>query len=189
MNLNLNPSAITSPPNLESERLLFKPVSNEFRHLIFRYLSDRQVRTNMKMPVLDTPETQEEWWVRFQEYRNKGEAAQWCAFFKESGEYAGLFTIKEINQRHFRGEIGYSVMQPFWGNGIGAEGAKRLMDYAYDEIGLHTLFAMILPYNTASQRIVKRLGFEQEGLFPEMHLYKGAFYDVLQFSKINPAHR
>lgn len=188
MDYKLNPQAITSPAELETDRLILKPISESLREFVFRGLSDPEIRHNMKMPVVNTPEIQEDWWQRFMNWRARGEAAQWCAFFKDNQEYAGLFTLKEIDQHHFRGEIGYSVMQSFWGNGVGTEGARRLMEYAFEEIGLHTLFAVILTANIRSQGIVKRLGFTLEANLRDIHFYRGEFYDLLQFSKINPSH-
>lgn len=139
----------------------------------------------MKAPVLNTPQKQEEWWSRFAAWRREGRAVQWCAFLKESGKYVGLFTIKEIDMAHYRGELGYSVLKEEWGKGIGGEGARHVVDYAFRQIGIHRLFAMIMPYNIPSQRIVKSLGFEQEAHFKDMHFYQGKFYDMLQFSLIN----
>lgn len=186
--LQININAIKDPPVLETERLILKPVSEDLRDCVFQGLSDREVRVRMKMPVLNTAELQEDWWQRFAQWRAVGKAVQWCAFLKDSGKYVSLLTLKEIDHKNLRGELGYSVMKENWRQGIGAEGAARLVNYAFEAIGLHSLFAQIMPYNEASQRIVKRLGFVKEAHFRHVHYHEGEFYDLLQFAKFNPHH-
>lgn len=189
MQLQLNHQAILSPPLLETKRLVLKPVCDDYRLMVFMSLSDKEVRHRMKMPCIDTPEKENEWWDRFADWRKTGKAVQWCGFLKDTGEYAGLFTFKEIDKSSDRGEVGYSILKQYWGRGLAGEGVKCLIDYGFLQIRFHTIFAMILPYNIPSQRIVRRLGFEQEAHFRDLHFYEGRYYDVLQFSLINPVHQ
>ncbi len=188
MKANINTDYITSLPEISTDRLLLKPVTVELRHYVFKTLSDSKVRHHMKMPVLNESGKQERWWKKFEEWRTEGKAMQWCAFHKDSSEYVGLFTIKEIDIKNSRGELGYSIMKDLWGQGYGKEGALALVKFAFEEVDFHTLFAMILPYNIPSQKIVKGLGFEQEAHLRQIHYYQDEYYDVLQFSLINPAH-
>ncbi len=188
MIINVNPEAISFPPELSTERLILKPVVEELRDFVFKTLCDPEVRHTMKMPVLNEPDIQNRWWLKFEEWRSKGEAVQWCAFSKVDGRYVGLFTIKEIDQKNSRGELGYSIMKDLWGMGYGTEGSREVLKFGFQHVDFHSIFAMILPYNTPSQRIVKRLGFEQEAHFKQIHFYQNVFYDVLQFSIINPSH-
>ncbi len=182
-----NARAVTHPPLLETERLVLKPVTDTLRPFVFQGLSDTEVRARMKLPVLDTRAKQDAWWQRFEAWHKQGKAVQWCAFSKKTGQYLALLTIKEIDQDNYRGEIGYSVMKEAWGQGFGKEGAAQLVQYAFAEIGLHSLFAVILPYNIPSQRIVKGLGFSQEGHFKEEYFFEGKFHDTLRFGMLNPS--
>lgn len=189
MNILPHLNSITNPQVLNTDRLVIKPVVEEFRDYVFRGLGDYEVRHNMHMPTLDTKEKQDVWWVRFAEWRHTAKAIQWCMFAKEDGEYIGLMTIKEIDLLHSRGELGYSIMKNHWMKGFGREGASTVLDYGFKEVNFHTIFAQIATDNLGSQKIVKSLGMEQEGHFKESHLYDGKFYDTLQFSKVNPSHK
>ncbi len=185
---NINTAIIAAPPVLYTERLELKPVANELREFVFKTLCDPEVRHTMKMPVLNEPGKQERWWNKFQEWRREGKAVQWCAFSKEDGQYVGLFTIKEIDPKNSRGELGYSIVKDLWGKGYGTEGSREVLKFGFEQVDFHSIFAMILPYNEPSQRIVKRLGFEQEARLKQIHYYEDAYYDVLQFSMTNPSH-
>ena len=173
---------------LESARMYFKPISLEHLDDVAIFLSDHEVRTNMKMPTLDTSEKLMKWFKNFELGREAGRVYQWAAYFKDGGDYACLLTLKDIDWNNQRGELGYSVNPKHWGKGIASEAAALGVDYAFRQIDLHSLVAQILPDNQASQRIVWKLGFRQESHFKEAILYEGQYYDLLQFSKINPAH-
>ena len=189
MDYRPNIRAITDPPELYTERLVLKPLDNGMRDSVFIGLSDHRVRRNMQLPTLDTPEKQRAWWQRFADWRASARAAQWGAFSRETNEYIGLMTIKEIDVFHSRGEMGYSILKEHWLKGYGREGAIRILQYAFEEINLHTVIAMISPKNMGSQKIVQSLGMAQEGHFREIHFFEDAFYDLLQFVKINPLHK
>lgn len=184
----LNSSSILQPAILKSERLVLKPVSENLQEYVFKGLSDHDVRHNMQLPTLDTEEKRSVWWVKFEDWRKSGKAVQWCAFNKESEEYIGLITIKEIDFSARRGEIGYSILKQHWRKGYGKEAAQCVLKYAFEEINLHSMFAMISPKNEASQRIVQGLGFVQEAHFKDIHFFEGEFFDLLQFYKLNPGH-
>ena len=188
MNYKVNEEAIFKPVTIYSERLALVPVAEELREFVFKGLSDHEVRHNMQLPTLDTKEKQDVWWTKFAEWRSEGKAVQWCVFDSKTEDYIGLLTIKEIEIPVCRGEIGYSILKEHWQKGYGKEAAERVLKYAFEDINLHSVFAMISPKNEGSQRIVKSLGFEPEAHFRDIHFFEGEFYDLLQFYKLNPAH-
>ena len=65
---------------------------------------------------------------------------------------------------------------------------NRAFNYAFKVLNLHTLFAQISPDNYASQSVIEKLGFTKEAHLKECYIYKGKFYDLLQYSKVNPWH-
>lgn len=189
MNFQINQSAISHPKVITTERLVLKPVSDKLRDYVFQGLSDHDVRYNMQLPTLDTKEKQDAWWQKFSKWRSIGKAMQWCVFDKETDDYIGLLTIKEIEITVCRGEIGYSILKEHWRKGYGKEAAARVLQYAFEDVNLHTVFAMISPQNEGSQKIVKGIGMVQEAHFKDIHFFENEFYDLLQFSIINPSHK
>jgi RimJ/RimL family protein N-acetyltransferase len=57
------------------------------------------------------------------------------------------------------GILGYSVVRSQWNQGFAAEGAQRMVRFAFDELGLKRLQASPLRENPASRRVLERLGF------------------------------
>lgn len=188
MDYTINVDSITNPKVIFSNRIKMEPVTDDLREHVFKGLSDHDVRHNMQLPTLDTKEKQDVWWAKFAEWRKTGKAVQWCVFNSKTDDYIGLLTIKEIEIAACRGEIGYSILKEHWRNGYGKEAAERVLQYAFEDINLHSVFAMISPKNEGSQRIVQGLGFIQEAHFKDIHFFEGKFYDLLQFYKLNPSH-
>ncbi len=55
--------------------------------------------------------------------------------------------------------IGYSVLPPFWGRGLGTELAALLVKFAATTLGAHEIRATTLDDNPASARVLEKLGF------------------------------
>lgn len=177
---------MSAPPQLETHRLLLKPVQEEHLPLIAQYLGDVEVRHNMRLEALDTPQKLELWWKKFASWRRQGKVVQWSAFFKDSGDYAALLTIKEIKPEQREGELGYSVLKKHWQQGLASEAAQRVVKYGFDQIHLKKIVAKILPDNIPSQNVVGKMGFTRDEDFRESFFYRDKPYQLWQYSKTNP---
>jgi len=56
-------------------------------------------------------------------------------------------------------EVGYQFDRRYWNRGFATEAARRVIQFAFDDIKLDTLYAIIDPANLASDRVVRKLGF------------------------------
>lgn len=56
-------------------------------------------------------------------------------------------------------ELGYRLRRPAWGRGIASEAAGRLLEHAFEGLGLKRVVAITSHANTASQRVLVKLGF------------------------------
>ena len=82
----------------------------------------------------------------------------------DSGELVGVVNISEIVRGNFDSAyLGYYAFAPHARQGLMAEGLARVVGEAFRRLGLHRLEANIQPRNTASRRLVRRLGFRREG--------------------------
>lgn len=61
-----------------------------------------------------------------------------------------------------RAEIGYTVFEPFRGQGFAKEAAAALVDWAFDQ-GQSEVYASVSPDNAPSLAVVKSVGFKQVG--------------------------
>ena len=77
----------------------------------------------------------------------------------------GVVNINNIIRGSFlSASLGYYAGAPYAGQGLMREGLQLVKHYAFSTLGLHRLEANIQPKNERSIELVKRCGFEKEGL-------------------------
>jgi ribosomal-protein-alanine N-acetyltransferase len=117
----------------------------------------------------------------FQAYLARSDGARSFGFIvreRASGHIAGVVNINEIVRGLFQsGYLGYYGMAGFAGRGLMREAVALVVTYAFDVAGLHRLEANIQPDNEPSRRLVKRLGFRQEGYSPRYLKIGGEWRD------------
>lgn len=88
-------------------------------------------------------------------------------------------------------ELGYIFNPAYHGHGYATEAARALVDHAFAEMGAHRVVANCNPANTASWRVLERIGFVREG-----HLRRNIFFrrdgegrpiwqDTFEYGRIN----
>jgi [ribosomal protein S5]-alanine N-acetyltransferase len=81
------------------------------------------------------------------------------------GTFRGQVTLGGIAWGSLRsGYIGYWIDRASAGHGYIPRAVALTADYAYSNLGLHRIEINIRPENTASLRVVEKLGFRYEGL-------------------------
>lgn len=88
----------------------------------------------------------------------------WAVVEKNSGlviGYCGLTLFPDIEGKP-ETEIGYRLARRTWGNGYATEAAHAVRDYAWKNIGIRRLVAIIDPSNSSSIRVAEKLGMHYE---------------------------
>ncbi|MCW2885979.1 MAG: [ribosomal protein S5]-alanine N-acetyltransferase [Streptosporangiaceae bacterium] len=97
---------------------------------------------------------------------------------RDTGAIAGLVNISQIVRGPYqRGVLGYAAFAPTAGHGYMSEGLGLALRYAFGPLGLRRLEADIQPGNETSLKLVKRLGFRQEGYSPGLIQIEGIWRD------------
>ena len=93
----------------------------------------------------------------------EGQALPWVVTY--GGAFAGQLTVGSITWGSARsGTVGYWIDESFAGHGIIPTALAMAVDHCFRVVGLHRLEASIRPENTASRRVVEKLGFREEGI-------------------------
>ena len=75
-------------------------------------------------------------------------------------------------------EIGWVFTPDVQGQGYATESARALVRAAFEELGVHRVWAQLEPENTASARICERLGMRREALFEKASWFKEQWTDL-----------
>jgi len=146
---------------LETERLLLRPPETADFVTLANLWSDAEVTQFMGGPrdyqsVLKS--LQEDY-----EQNPPPEWNLWPVVEKATGNVIGHCGIldKEVEGR-VEFEMVYVFTPSAWNKGYATEIASGLKDYAFEQLGLKRLIALISPLNTASSNVARKIGFHHE---------------------------
>lgn len=96
---------------------------------------------------------------------------------REDARVLGEVLLFNFARDSRRAELGYALGRKAWGMGYASEALVPLVDYAFEHLDLNRLEAVINPVNTASARVLGRLGFQHEGTQRERYVERGETSD------------
>jgi RimJ/RimL family protein N-acetyltransferase len=73
--------------------------------------------------------------------------------------------------------LGYCLDDAAWGHGYATEAARCLLQWAFDTLALNRVQAETDTRNTASARVLEKLGFVREGMLREDCVVNGEVSD------------
>jgi RimJ/RimL family protein N-acetyltransferase len=59
-------------------------------------------------------------------------------------------------------EIGWRLAAAHWGTGLATEGARAMVRYAFETVGLEELVSFTVPVNIRSRRVMEKLGMMRD---------------------------
>jgi RimJ/RimL family protein N-acetyltransferase len=81
-----------------------------------------------------------------------------------------------------QGDLGYELAPRYWGRGYATEAGAAMLSFGFETLGLHRIWADCLAENTASQRVLEKLGMRCEGRLRENRWLKGRWCDTLLYA-------
>ena len=85
--------------------------------------------------------------------------------------------------------IGYWIGKDYARKDLMRDAVSSLLPFVFDTIGLHRLEAACLPSNVASEGLLRKLGFRQEGYARAYLRIDGAWRDHLMFAMLENDYR
>ncbi|MBL8203419.1 MAG: GNAT family N-acetyltransferase [Blastocatellia bacterium] len=117
--------------------------------------------------------------------RESGQGMTWGIF--KDGAFCGIVSLIALTRSHRaltynKAELAYWLGRAHQGQGIMTAAVQRVMQFAFQELGLHKLCVSHFGVNEASQRLIQRCGFryvgeqieefQKDGIWHSHHLYE-----------------
>jgi ribosomal-protein-alanine N-acetyltransferase len=169
-------------PLLETTRLSLREVVPEDVHDLYKYRSDSEVMKYIGRPLAKelADATKLIDVLRTNAAENNG--ITWAITLKGENSLRGTIGFWRIVKEHHRAEIGYLLDPALQGKGIMQEAVEEVLRYGFEEMGLHSVEAVINPDNLASIRLLERNAFVKEAYFREDFCFDGKFQDTCVYS-------
>ena len=89
----------------------------------------------------------------------------WAVELKAESAFIGFIALAEPSfEAHFTPcvEIGWRLAKEHWGQGLATEGARAVLDFAFDRLGLDEVVSFTAATNAPSRRVMEKLGMSRD---------------------------
>jgi len=154
-------------PTLETERLKLRPYTEADIADLVPLAGAREVAATTLRIAHPYTEQDARGFLRLAAEPDK----LWLAItLRSDGRQIGGVGLR-LDEPHRHGELGYWLGVPYWRRGYATEAARAMLDYGFETLGLHRIFASHFAHNPSSGNILKKLGMRYEGC-QRQHLRK-----------------
>lgn len=167
---------MTSPPTLETERLLLRPFTLTDAPRVRELAGVPAIAdTTLNIPHPYKEGMAEEWIATHLPKYKTGEQVDLAIMEKESSDLIGAIGLN-IFQRFRRAELGYWIGREYWNRGYCTEAARAVIEYGFCQLALNRIHSHHFGRNPASGRVMAKIGMSREGLLRE-HVLKGSRFE------------
>jgi [ribosomal protein S5]-alanine N-acetyltransferase len=151
----------------ETERLIIRYWTPEDADDAFTIYGDPEVTRYLAGDARDTTVEQTREWLE-KKTTTQGEKAPlglWAVEERSSSRVIGhaLLQYAKINGED-RVEVGYALARAAWGKGYATEIAQAMLHDGFDTLNLTDIYGVVIPENTASRRVLEKLGMRNLGM-------------------------
>ena len=101
----------------------------------------------------------------------------------------GLFQIHQTEPEFATAEWGFALGSAYWGRGLFMEGARLVLDFAFDTVRVHRLEARAAVPNGRANGALRKVGAIQEGILRRSLLRGGEYLDQVLWAIIDSDRR
>jgi RimJ/RimL family protein N-acetyltransferase len=148
---------------IETERLILRTWKDDDADEYYRINQDQQVIEFLLGP-LSMEEVKKFIFSMNQQFNELG-FTLWAAEEKESGKLIGFIGLNPPKwESHFTPcvEIGWRLGSEYWGKGYATEGAKAVLRYGFETMGLKEIVSFTVPANLRSIRVMEKIGMKRD---------------------------
>lgn len=175
-------------PVLETNRLRLEKLSKEDSSSLFELFSDKAVVEYYDLEAF-TELSQASNLIEFFNSRfEENSGIRWAIRLKESNKFIGTCGFNTWSPKMKNAIIGYDLLPKYWGKGFTTEAVHRIVKAAFlSELPcgkLNRIQGDTVPGNSASESVLLKVGFKEEGLRRESGYWKNQFHDLKCFGLI-----
>ncbi|MEM8551495.1 MAG: GNAT family protein [Pseudomonadota bacterium] len=120
---------------------------------------------------------------RYQREIRADEGYAFFAFEQTTGGLIGGITLAHVKRGVTQScSMGYWAGERFAGRGLMGDAVRAMIPFCFETLGLHRIEAASLPHNERSIRLLKRVGFTEEGFARRFLCIDGAWRDHVLFA-------
>jgi len=175
-------------PEFETSRLKLTMLVDEDANSIFKLFSDDLVIKYYDLEAFDDLSQASKLIDFFNSRFNERTGIRWAIRLKKTNQLIGTCGFNTWNIKMKNAVIGYDLRPSFWGKGFTTEAVQRIIKAAFSaELPcgeLNRIQGDTVPGNTASDSLLLKVGFKEEGTRRQSGYWKNQFHDLKCFGLI-----
>ena len=165
---------------VETARLLLRPLQQTDILEIHQAASNRDIADTMISVPHPYPEDEAQKFVEMQQdLMQKCKSLTFAIIDREGGRFAGIVSIRDVEEEHAVAELSFWVATEGQGKGYMSEALPGVLDLAFGHLGLNRIYAYHMARNIASARVLEKCGLMQEGFLRQRVKKWGKYEDVV----------
>lgn len=168
-----------------TERLLLRKYKmSDAENMFKNYANDERVTRFLTWKPYACSEDVKSFLKSVIESYDEPSAYNWAIEYE--GEIIGGISAMFVDDMRRNCEAGYCIGYDFWNKGITSEALSAIINYLFNEVGMHRIMAKHDVENPASGEVMKKCGMTFEGRMKEYYRrYDGTYSDSLIYGIIN----
>lgn len=168
--------------NIFGQNIVLRAISESDAPLLLKMMNDPETEKMLGGVSFPISMVAQQNWIRRQ---MENSSVLRCIIADRTNEETGLGTVilSDIDQKNGSAQVHIKLgVENCRGKGYGTDAVKTIVKYAFEEMRLHCIYADVLEYNIASQKLFEKCGFHKDGLL-RGRVYKGGNYiNVVTYS-------
>lgn len=111
---------------------------------------------------------------------NQHDRCDWAIIRKDDDAFIGDTALLQLDPPNK--SMVFRICLIVANQGFGTEVLRRIVDYAFDEVGLHRLGLDVFDFNPRAKHVYEKLGFVEEGRLRHSLLWDGEWHDSILMS-------
>jgi RimJ/RimL family protein N-acetyltransferase len=167
---------------LQTNRLLLRPISLEDKEAVFAYRSNKEDNKYQGWIPEKLSDVEEFIGKVAKQLDEPDSWFQLVIIEQGSGLVIGDLGIHFCGDENKQAELGCTLNREFWRKGYATEAMKKAIDFLFNDLDKHRVFASIYPENSASIGLVERMGFRKEAHFVQSLYIDGKWVDDMVYA-------
>jgi len=175
----------TTFPKLATKRVSLRQFAGQDLAGLHACFGDEKAMRYWNFPASESEAETKRWLKILAKTTSPYDYLAWAVTDKRNDRCIGMVNYHHREARNKRLEIGYILAPAHQGHGLMSEALEAVIAYCFGPLAAHRVEALIHPQNTASIRLVERLGFRCEGGPLRDRWRRGdTFMSVMMYSRL-----
>lgn len=145
-----------------------------------RWINDPDVWKYLAHYKPNTIEMEAEWFNSLSKNDSNIVLAIEAIISKNESEFIGVMGIHKIDWKNRVATTGAFIGEKeYWGKGYGTDAKMTLLNYLFNELGMHKVSSSVITYNKRSLQYSLHCGYKIEGVLKEQKFRNGRYWDEI----------